>query len=475
MRVRGLTCSYGSDPVLDNLSFRVSRGEIVGITGHSGCGKTTLAHCLAGIKAGCDVKGEVIVDGINVLEEKPSVITKRINIIMQNFEIQIFGLTVEDDIVFGLENLDLPHDDIEKRLEWALKTFKLEKYRHYRISELSGGLKQKVVIASTVILDPEFVIMDDPTSNLDWPGVCALKSIMSWLKSQNKGVIILARRIKGLEEVLDRFYVLEGGRLKAAKADCAVSSLKKIPKLKCERKPVVGVRDLWFKYSQGYILKNVHLRVNSSEVVTIMGPNGSGKTTLVKHLNGLLKPTKGSVEIMGQNVNTMSTAEMAKYVAFVFQDPDRHITNNTVWEEAAFGCRNLGLPDDHAKRALSMMGLADAIKMSPYALNMGGKTRLSIASALATDPKILVLDEPTTGQDAKTLEVLKNTILNLRSGGKTIVVVTHDSDFALEISDRVVVLHSGRIVADSVPDEILRKRKFLEAFELEPPLRRGDR
>jgi len=389
---------------------------------------------------------------------------------MQNYEVQIFGLTVEEDIVFGLENLGLPVEEIGARLDWALKTFGLEKYRHFRISELSGGLKQRVVVASTVVLRPEFIVMDDPTSNLDWRGVKSLRDTIGMLKSQNRGVIVLARRIKGLRDVLDRVYVLDRQGLRETNIYEAVNTPNRpVRQRTVVGRPVIEAENLWFRYLREYVLREVTLRINSGEVVAIMGPNGSGKTTLVKHFNALLKPTKGSVRVLGVDVSKTTAAQMARHVAFVFQDPDRHITCNTVWEEAVFGCRNLGLPEEYAEKALATMGLADKADRPPYSLSMGEKTRLSIASALAMNPRIFILDEPTTGQDVETLRVVRNLVWRLRDEGKTVVIVTHDSDFALEVSDRVVVVYDGRLVADSTPEEILLNPKLLEEYDLEPP------
>ena len=473
IQVRGLTCDYGDGPVLKDLFFSISRGEAVGIVGPSGCGKTTLAYCLTGIipnRVKCEVEGEVLLDGESLFEKSLTEVAGKVNIVMQNYEVQIFGLTVEEDIVFGLENLGLQLEEIGKRLEWALKTFNLEKYRHYRISELSGGLKQRVVVASTVVLRPDFIVMDDPTSNLDWRGVKSLRDTIRMLKSQNRGVVVLARRIKGLREALDRVYVLEEGRLREAEARETKNTVVRTPaKRRVGGEPVIEVENLWFRYLQEYVLRDVSLRINSGEVVAIMGPNGSGKTTLVKHFNGLLKPTKGSVKVLGMDVSEATAAQMARHVAFVFQDPDRHITCNTVWEEAVFGCRNLGLPEENAKQALASMGLLEKADRPPYSLSMGEKTRLSIASALAMNPRIFILDEPTTGQDRETLRVIRDVVWKLRDEGKTVIIVTHDSDFALEVSDRGVVVYNGEIVADSTPEDILLNKELLERYELEPP------
>jgi energy-coupling factor transport system ATP-binding protein len=204
-----------------------------------------------------------------------------------------------------------------------------------------------------------------------------------------------------------------------------------------------------------------------------MGPNGSGKTTLAKHFNGLLKPSKGIVKILGSDTRRHSTAELAKYVGFVFQDPGRHITRESVWDEAIFGCKNLGLSECKAEEMLKRLSLYKYRDYPPYKLSTGEKTRLSIASALAVDPQILILDEPTTGQDEYTLMILKNIILEMKSRGKSILVVTHDADLALSIGTRLIVLLDGEIVYDGDPETILIDPKKADEYSIEPIVQSG--
>ena len=470
LEVRNLSCDYGEGEIFNNISFSVNRGEAIAIIGPSGSGKTTLAYCLVGIipnKIRAKVRGQITLDGKNLMEEDFREIVRRINIVMQNFEVQIFGLTVEEDVLFGLENLGLDEDLIEEKLNWALKTFGLEKYRQYYVSSLSGGLRQRLAIASTIVLMPEFLVLDDPTSNLDWRGVNDLREAINILKSEGKGVIILARRIKGLEKCIDRIYKLNNGKLESyfKLENSIIPERRRVNK----KETAITLENVWFKYTDEYVLRNVSLEIRKGEVVAIMGPNGSGKTTLVKHINSLLKPTRGRVTVLGMDTRKYSAAQMSKYVGFVFQDPDRHLVCETVWDEVLFGCRNLGLSENMAKRALETLGLYDKKDKPPYNLSMGEKIRLSIASALAMNPKVLILDEPTTGQDERTLGVIRKAIDQFRYEGRTVIVVTHDSDFALEASDRVVVLREGQVVANDRPDKILLDERKIEKLELEPP------
>jgi len=477
IKVSSLSCEDETGKkILNNISFSLNSGEAIAIVGQSGSGKTTLAYCLTGIipkKLNFHLDGKILIDDKDISNLEIRDIARRINIILQDYEVQIFGLTVEEDIIFGLENLMLEEKEIERRLEWVLKTFELEKYRNYNVSELSGGLKQRLAIASTVAMYPEFLVMDDPTSNLDWKGVKELGSVINILKNQGKGIIVMARRIKGLEQYFNDIFKLENGKLMKQELNNYSFSfnIKKSNGSSCNRNlgDAVIIENLWFKYSNEYVLKDINIKLGFGEVISIMGSNGSGKTTLVKHINGLLKPNKGRVLVAGRDTRKFSTAELSRFVGFVFQDPNKHITSETVWEETVFGCKNLGIPFDKAEYALKLLELYDKKDKAPYSLSMGEKVRLMIASVIATDPSILILDEPTTGQDEKTLQLIENIIEKMKENNKCIIVITHDSDFSLKVSDRIIVIKDGKVVCDSTPSKVLLDEEKLEEFELEPP------
>ncbi|MGQ9781901.1 MAG: ABC transporter ATP-binding protein [Nitrososphaeria archaeon] len=480
LTVQGLGCKYnGEKPVLSGVSFFLKQGEAVGVVGASGSGKTTLAYCLMGIipnKIDAEVFGKIFLNDVNVLGRSVKEIIGHINLIMQNYESQIFGLTVEEDIRFGLENLGLDEIEIERRLNWVLKSFRLEGYRRCQTSKLSGGLKQRLAIASTLVMDTDFLIVDDPTSNLDWNGVRTLRDTILYLKSIGKGILVLARRLKGLEECFDRVYSLNNGHALNARRQESVSIKLENGLKDHSQKRILGngngsieVSGLWFKYNKTPVLKNVNLKIMNHTIVSIMGPNGSGKTTLVKHFNGLLKPTGGEVIVDGKNVKNYSPAQLAKSVGLVFQEPNRHIILDSVWEEASFGCKNLRLSFDGVEEALKNLNLYHVKDKPPYLLSTGEKVRLMIASAMATDPKILILDEPTTGQDERTLDMIEKAIFKMKENGKSVIVVTHDSDFALKVSDEVIILRDGFVIEHSPAKNILLDPEKVEKYEIEPP------
>ena len=468
IRVVGLGCRRDNgDWIFKNLNFSVKPGEALAITGPSGSGKTTLAYCLVGIipnKIKAEVEGRILADGRDILSSSLRENVKTINIILQNYEMQIFGLTVEEDIIFSLENLGLKEEEVECRLEEILKNFGLEKYRSYYVHELSGGLRQRLAIASSIAMAPKYLVMDDPTANLDWKGIIELRKTIRKLKEEGRGIVVMTRRLKGLEKAVDKVIKLGERNRKTG-----IRSIKAVRRLSENPETLIRFENVWFKYSREYVLRGISLEIASGESVALMGPNGSGKTTLAKHINSLLKPSRGRVLVAGKDTREFSPAQLAGQVAFVFQDPDKHITGETVWEEVTFGARNLGLPYTYAEEALKTLGLEDRRDDPPYFLSMGEKIRVSIAGALAMNPKILVLDEPTTGQDNETLETIASVIVELKSQGRTVIVVTHDSDFALKVSDRVIALKNGEIAVDGLPSEILLNEPLVKTLELEPP------
>jgi energy-coupling factor transport system ATP-binding protein len=296
--VNNLSCSYSKCKVLNNLSFYLRKGEVLAIVGSSGSGKTTLAYCLTGIIPNYikgNVSGEILLNGENILGKKPCELIGKIGLIMQDYETQIFGLTVEDDIIFGLENIGLNREEINKRLNWALKSLGLENYRKKYTSQLSSGLKQKLVIASTISMYPEIIVMDDPLLNLDWIGIKNLEKIIIDLKKQGISFIILTKHIKGLENAIDKIIMLSNNNSEITPIINNISRNN-------ERIPLIEVNNVWFKYPNGdFVIKGISLNVYSGDVLAIMGPNGSGKTTLIKLMSGLLKPNKGYVKIVGKN------------------------------------------------------------------------------------------------------------------------------------------------------------------------------
>ncbi len=237
---------------------------------------------------------------------------------------------------------------------------------------------------------------------------------------------------------------------------------------------MIEVRDVYFTYPNGVeALKGVFLTIKNGEFVAIMGENGAGKTTLVKHFNGLLKPTSGSVFVDGVDTGKVSVATLARKVGFVFQNPDHQLFSETVEEEIAFALKNFGFKETIIKRrvtwALNLLGLAQYRKTSPFMLSGGERKRVALASVLAWNPKILILDEPTIGQDYQQKEKLRQFILQMKTQRKTVIIVTHDVEFVAECNPRVMLMREGRIVADGEARKVLTNPEILTEASIVPP------
>lgn len=237
---------------------------------------------------------------------------------------------------------------------------------------------------------------------------------------------------------------------------------------------MIEVKDVYFIYPNGVeAIKGISLTIHNGEFVAIMGQNGAGKTTLVKHFNGLLKPTRGKVLVDGVETTKVSVATLARNVGFVFQNPDHQLFSETVEEEVAFALRNFGFKESVIKRrvtwALNLLGLTQYRKTSPFMLSGGERKRVALASVLAWNPKILILDEPTIGQDYQQKEKLRQFIMQMKTQRKTVIVVTHDVEFVAECNPRVLLMREGKIIADGEAREILTNPEVLTQASIVPP------
>jgi energy-coupling factor transport system ATP-binding protein len=535
IEIENLTFCYGGTekPALQGVNLEVRDGEFILITGPSGGGKSSLCRCLNGLIPhfyGGKISGRVEVQGLNIVEHSTKELATKVGMIFQDPENQLVAMDVEREIAFGLENLAFPRDLIAKRMEESLDTLGISGLRYRQVHELSGGEKQKVVIASVLALHPDVLVLDEPTSELDPKGAEEVLNAIERLNDElGITVILIEHRLDRVAHLVDRLIILHEGRIIADGAPRQVLSEGEITnigvgippiirlvqglrnkgisidetpltvregrsmldgvfrnakmpvfqkKKRLDDKPIVNIDKLWHAYSNEVTaLKDVSLTICEGEFVAIMGRNASGKTTLVKHINGLLKPTKGRVKVGGIHTREATIAELAQKVGFVFQNPNDHLFADTVEEEIAFTLKNLGFKGGEiASRVDEMLKRFNLIPYRhqyPRFLSGGGKQRVALASVLAAHPKILILDEPTRGMEYKLKSELMGFLNEYRSQGNTVILVTHDVETVAEHADRVILLSEGKVVVDGNKREVLSKallfspqiNRLVQAFE----------
>ncbi len=529
--------------VLKGINLAFKKGEFVLLIGPSGCGKTTLIntingiipHVIEGLR-----KGNVYLLGKDVKDMKLAEVSTHVATVFQDPETQFFTLSVIDEVVFGPENLKLPYDEIERRLEFAVKATGIEDLLEKDVMSLSGGQKQRVAIASAMAMMPDILILDEPTTNVDPKGAAeVLRTIANLRKQTNALIILIEHRLEEVTKYADRVLVMHNGEIIAngpprevfnnpdllyeigIRPPWAAETIVRLRKLglvpqdtripltpdeaaeiirgilmeklgvksdsqivfpheeeefskAINRRPVIEINNLWHQYPDGTVaLKGINLVIHEGEFVGIIGQNGAGKTTLLLHILGILRPSYGEVRVFGRNVLRMSVGELSQSIGLIFQNPDLMLFQNKVWDEIAFGPKNIGIHgkelEERVKEAIEMMRLVGYEKRHPRALSRGQRHRVAVASILAMRPKILIADEPTTGQDfgasRKYLELLEK----LNKVGTTVIVVSHDMDLIARYAKRVVVLKEGRVLLDGPTRAVFSREDLLAETDLAPP------
>jgi energy-coupling factor transport system ATP-binding protein len=531
LEVEEVTYTYpnAEEPALREVDLSAEEGEFILLTGPSGCGKTTLCRCLNGLIPhfySGDLQGEVRVLGLSTWEHPPSKLARYVGLIFQNPDNQIFSLTVEKEVAFGLENLGVDREEMRRKVDWALEVVGLTHLRHRLTNELSGGEKQRLAIASILAMRPRVIVLDEPTSFLDPKAAERLFEILNMLNREyGMTILLIEHRVDLAVRYVERVIVMDRGLILVdAPPEEAFTSPKtravgvaiprvlelserlmrrgiplKTPPLTPdallkeltgrlrgdrpggtatvrmgEGEPIIEVIDVSYTYPNGIkALEGVNLKINRREFIAIMGENGAGKTTLVKHFVGLLKPTEGRVLIDGVDTSEATVASLARKVGLVFQNPDDQLFAESVEEEITFALRNFGYGEEViAKRvdwALHLLDIERYRGSSPFTLSGGERKRVALASVLAWDPEVVVLDEPTIGQDYAQKERLRHFLMQLRSQGKTTIIVTHDVEFVAECQPRVILMAEGRIVADGPARRVLSDVEVLEKASITPP------
>lgn len=489
---------------IEDISFSVEPGRLWLIAGPSGCGKTTLIRTLNGLAPRSykgDLGGKILVFGQDTRRWPLSKISQYIGTVLQDPERQILGTRVLHEVAFGLENLALPREEILYRVEEAMRFLNIWHLRERETFSLSGGEKQKVALAGVLAMRPKILLLDEPLASLDPASAQETLRMVRMLVDEGLSVLLVEHRV---EDVLgihpDQVLLMDKGRVRylgdvnglkrevsyhelklpaewvieKARADAPPPALDVLPSVRPDDAPEVLVRfeDVHFGYEEKReVLHGISLDIRRGDVIAVLGPNGAGKTTFIKHAIGLLRPTKGRVLVAGKDTRQASIAEIAQTLGYVFQSPSHMLFAPTVEKELAFGPQNLGhAPEQIAKDvdwALETVNLSEHKKDPPLALSFGQQKRVSIAAILAMRSRILVMDEPTAGQDYSNYMNFMDAILQM-PGFEAILFITHDVDLAQIYANRVLLIADGQVQADGRPEDVLPDFDLLKRCRVIP-------
>jgi energy-coupling factor transport system ATP-binding protein len=457
------TYSGKDAPVLDDVSLEVRENEFLLIVGASGSGKSTLIRSFNGLIPhfyGGEVGGRVTVDGLDTRRTPPAKMASIVGMVFQDPENQLVMTNVENEMAFGLENLALPREEIQGRITEYSEYFGLDPFLERFIPQLSGGEKQKVALASVLAMRPRYIVLDEPTSQLDDESASMYLDFLHRLNSdQGIGIILVEHRLERCLSYADRVLFMESGRVIADGTPDEVMPLMRKNRLVADfhrgvqgnglGDVVLSARGLTFAYERDAVLRGLNLNVRDREVVAIIGHNGSGKSTLLKQLNGLLRPAEGTVAVLGRNISEATTASLARDIGYLGQNPNNYLFEDTLEMELQFTLRNLKVPEaEWAERidwTLRMLDLERYRRSFPRDLSCGERERAALASILVGRPRILMLDEPTRGLDHWNKARLASILATLREQGMTTVMVTHDYRFVAEHATRVLSLDGGAL------------------------------
>ena len=515
-------------PTLTGINLDIYPGEKVLIAGPSGSGKSTLAGCINGLNPFSnpgECKGTLTVDGVDAPHSSIFDLSAHVGTVLQDPDGQFIGLTVGEDIAFDLENSCTPQDEMHAITRHAAELVGIENHLDYAPHELSGGQKQRVSLAGVMVDQVKILLFDEPLANLDpAAGKQAIELIDEIQKKTGTTILIIEHR---LEDVLwrnvDRIVLVNDGTIladltpdellstsllsdngireplyvtamryagieitkekKPAHVDSVVldgtdrKKLKEwfeaqpLPKDEGEREKLLEVKHLNFGYTKGQqTLRNVSLSIDKGEMVSIVGRNGAGKSTFSKLICGFEDPDSGEVMFHGKDLLKENIRHRAKYIGYVMQNPNQMISKTMIYDEVALSLQKAGLPDAEIRQkvedTLKICGLYPFRNWPVSALSFGQKKRVTIASVLVQDPELIILDEPTAGQDFKHYTEIMEFLRKLNERGVTVVMITHDMHLMLEYTPRALVFSDGQLIADRRASEVLCDPELIERAAL---------
>lgn len=515
------------DPTLIDINLTINEGEKVLIVGPSGSGKSTLAHCINGLVP-FSYDGEI--NGKLTIKNKESTdldifsISKLIGTVLQDPDGQFIGLSVGEDMAFSLENDCVTQDDMKKRVKEVARLVDMDAYLGASLHELSGGQRQRVSLGGVMVDQVDILLFDEPLANLDpATGKYAIELIDNIQKETNTTVIIIEHRLEDvLHRDVDRIIVIDEGRIvsdttpdellvssvlessnireplyvKAVKyAGCTLTEAMQPSHIdtlhieQCKNKlldwyqataesrprvqtsPILQLNDVTFSYhSSETIINNVSISIDKGEMVSIVGKNGAGKSTLSKLICGFEKVNSGTIYYDGIDITNDTIFERAEKIGMVMQNPNHMISKHMIYDEVALGLVMRGVSEEEIKKrvenTLKICGLYSFRNWPISALSFGQKKRVTIASILILNPDVIILDEPTAGQDLYHYTEIMEFLVKLNKRGVTIVMITHDMHLMLEYTPRAIVISEGEIIADESAVSVLSNKKIVKEANL---------
>jgi energy-coupling factor transporter ATP-binding protein EcfA2 len=446
---------------LSHVSLAIPEKSFVTMTGPSGGGKSTLALAMTGFiphSYSGEMLGEVIVGGIDTLSCQPVSLSGTIGMVRQDPEAQLCTLTVMDEVAFGPENLRVPPSEIAERVRNSLQICGAAHLIDRDVYTLSGGEKQRVALASILATSPKIILLDEPTANLDPKGTKdVLEALTSLHKQAGTSIVVIEHRLQQLLRLSDTLIQLNDGKATVydkVSLEIGSSLESKYPKRRVKKitdtsQALLSIDHLCVHRGERTILKDLSFSVYPGEIVALMGDNGSGKSTLLSAIMGLIRPTYGRVMFGTKDVRDMPTSKRAVFAGLSFQNPNHQVSESTVMRELMLTAQGLGRkPSGNLQDMLNKFGLAECGNKSPFSLSMGQKKRLNLISLLAYDRKLLLLDEPFTGQDGGMVDIIMDQLLAHAENGGATIMVCHQPEIVDALCSRAMFLQDGKIHVD---------------------------
>lgn len=517
-----------AEPTLKNINLKINKGEKILLAGPSGSGKSTIGRCLNGLIPNInqgEVKGKCLVNGKDITSTSLFDFSFTTSTILQDADSQFIGLTVGEDIAFALENDCQPKDKMHQTVNQWADELKIKELLTQSPQSLSGGQKQIVALTGVLVDESPILLFDEPLANLDpASGLKTMAIIDKIQKELNATVIIIEHRVEEvLSQPIDRIILVNEGTIVADQptnqllhshtlekigvreplylkaltaADVNLSSIKevdqistlpvsekisdklaawtkqaKITKKEADNLPLLKLDHVGHQYSKNqlYPLKDVSTTINQGDFISIVGQNGAGKTTLCRTICGFIS-NEGKITLEDQNLSDLSIKERAEKIGYVMQDPNQMISQKMIFDEIALGLRLRNVDEETIKQrvdqTLKICGLYPFRHWPISALSFGQKKRVTIAAILVLEPEIIILDEPTAGQDWKTYTEIMSFLKHLNTIGKTIIIITHDMHLMLEYTSRSLAFAKGKLIADTTPIELLTNQALIKEASL---------